>query len=690
MDYRFSNNLVHETSPYLLQHAHNPVQWYAWKPEALELARKQNKPILLSIGYSACHWCHVMEHESFEDEDIADYMNEHFVCIKVDREERPDLDKIYQTAHQMLTQRAGGWPLNVVLTPDTHTPFFAGTYFPKDPRYGMPSFIDVLRRVTAYYQNHRHELAEHNDAVKHAFRQTEPTPQTKIDAAILNTAVNEVVDAYDPVYGGFGSAPKFPHPTSIELCLRAGAANYGQDPANPRLLHIAQHSLSTMAKGGLYDHLGGGFCRYSVDVSWTIPHFEKMLYDNAQLLPLYVDAWLATKNSFYLEIATDTASWVIREMQSEDGGYFSTLDADAEGEEGKFYAWTVDQLQATLSEEEYAVMEVRFGLRGQPNFEGKWHLNIHHSVDTVAKRCAIEIDQARDLLRQARQKLFDARSKRVWPNRDEKILTSWNALMIKGMARAGRCLGQTDWLHSAEQALSYVNQHLWRDGRLLVTAKENKAHLNAYLDDYVFLIDAIIELNQARWRTAEIDFAVTLADTVLAQFEDKNHGGFFFTSNDHEKLLHRSKPVADEATPSGNGIAAKILNRLGHLLGDSRYLQASERIFYALTYSMQRYASAHCALVIALEEFLHPPDVIIIRGNRTAAQRWLSELEGFMPRTMAYMIPADEENLPGILKNLKSEQQVTAYICRGTSCSAPLYDVNLFINSIKQLRQTNA
>lgn len=684
-----ANSLINETSPYLLQHAHNPVNWYAWNPESLETARQQDKPILVSIGYSACHWCHVMERESFEDEDTADYLNEHFVCIKVDREERPDLDKIYQTAHQMLTQRPGGWPLNVVLAPDTHAPFFAGTYFPLVPRPGMPSFKDVLKRVIEYYRTHRGELGEHVEAIKQAFRQTEPTPGTDIDAEIVNIATRELIENYDPVYGGFGVAPKFPHPTNIELCLLAGVLGYGVNAPNPRLKHIAEHTLSAMATGGLYDQLGGGFCRYSVDDQWSIPHFEKMLYDNAQLLPLYTGAWLSSKNPLYREVAAATARWVIREMQSNDGGYFSSLDADSEGEEGSFYVWTLDQLRSALSEEEYAVTEVRFGLRGRPNFEGKWHLNVNAPLETVADNCGVELKHADELLKSAQEKLFDIRSRRVRPDRDEKILTSWNALMIKGMASAGRWLMHPEWVQSAERALNYIRQRLWHEDRLLAVAKGDRVHLNAYLDDYVFLIDAILELNQARWRTAEIEFALKLADIVLSQFEDKDHGGYFFTSNDHEELLHRSKSVADDAIPSGNGIGARTLNRLGHLVGELHYLQSAERTLRALSSSVHRYAYAHSTLVAAAEEFFDPPDIVIIRGDPTAGRRWLSLLHGFIPRTMTYIIPDEGKRPPGILGNLKNTKQVTAYICHGVSCSPPINDVETFIHHIEK-RESNA
>ena len=689
-EHKYTNSLIHETSPYLLQHAHNPVNWYAWNREALELAQQQDKPILLSIGYSACHWCHVMEHESFEDEDVADYMNQHFVCVKVDREERPDLDKIYQIAHQMLTQRPGGWPLNVALAADTHVPFFAGTYFPKTPRHGMPSFQEVLKRVVQYYRTNRKELEDHATAITNAFRQTEPTQDSEVNPGVLDIAVKELTDNYDPVYGGFGNAPKFPYPTGIELCMHAGASKRVEKPANPRALHIAQHTLKAMAEGGLFDQLGGGFCRYSVDAEWSIPHFEKMLYDNAQLLSLYVDAWQATRDDIYKDIALSTGEWVIREMQSSSGGYYSTLDADSEGEEGKFYVWTLEQLRETLSEQEYAILEVRFGLRGQPNFEGKWHFNITASLQTVAQRCGIDAQLAKELLETAKQKLFDKRATRPRPGRDEKILTSWNALMIKGMARAGHLMERSNFTQSAERALAYVEQDLWQQNRLLATAKDGNAHLNAYLDDYVFLIDAILELNQARWRTSEIEFAIELADIVLKHFEDKNNGGYFFTSDDHEKLLHRSKPTSDDATPSGNGIAAKVLARLGHLLGESRYLQSAERTLRLLSFNVMRYPSAHGALVMSMEEFLYPPDLIIIRGHLERALEWLTPIKGgYLPHTMIFLVPTEEKNLPGILSNFKCGQEVTAYICNGTSCTPPINDIDQFINTFRE-RKSNA
>ena len=688
-DHRQSNDLIHETSPYLLQHAHNPVNWRAWNRESLGLARDLDRPILLSIGYSACHWCHVMERESFEDEDTADFMNANFVCIKIDREERPDLDKIYQLAHHMIAQRAGGWPLNVVIAPDSHAPFFAGTYFPKHPRHGMPAFVDVLERVTGYFRSHRDELTGHASAVQEAFRRTEPAGEADVNPEIFSRAARELRDSYDPEHGGFGAAPKFPHPTTLELCLRYRTHNRDDEVNQPRSLQMAQHTLAAMARGGLCDQLGGGFYRYSVDRAWIIPHFEKMLYDNAQLLQLYVDAWQACGEDLFRDTATSTANWVIAEMQSPSGGYYSSIDADSEGEEGKFYVWSTDEIRSIIGEREYAAMEVRYGLAGTPNFEGKWHLNIAESLETVAGRCLVDVESAASLLSNAKKKLLESRAKRIHPQLDDKILTAWNALMIKSMAHAGRKLGQEEFVSSAQRALEFVRNSLWRNGRLLATARDDRAHLNAYLDDYVFLIDAVLELNQSRWRSSEMDFAITLADTVLEQFEDNDLGGLYFTSNDHEVLLHRTKPTADDATPSGNGIAAGVLLRLGHLLGETRYLETAERILRLFSATANRLPSAHGSLLIAMEEYLYPPRIIVLRSDPKTTREWTrSLLSQYAPDTMIMTIPNDEENLPGVLNNLKSALkpagETTAYICQGVSCSPPITRLEEFIDRVKQ------
>src|SRR5690606_18078750 len=430
---KYTNRLIHETSPYLRQHAHNPVDWYPWGEEALARARREHKPILLSIGYSACHWCHVMERESFEDEDVARVMNAHFVCIKVDREERPDLDKVYQLAHQLLTQRAGGWPLTVFLAPDDHAPFFAGTYFPKTPRYGMPGLIELLEQVARAWNEQREAIRARNRALQEVLGRMDPAPAAgpALGPELVRRALAELAGQYDPRYGGFGSAPKFPHPSSAALLLRRAEAGVSEPPA----LVMARDTLAAMARGGIYDQLGGGFFRYSVDPRWEIPHFEKMLYDNAQLLPLYARLAAVHGAGWARRIAEETAAWMIREMQAPAGGFYATLDADSEGHEGRYYVWERDQIRALLTPPEYEVVVRRFGLDAPANFEGRWHLNARMEPDAIARALGRERATVDGLLDAARARLLAARSERVRPARDEKILASWNGLAIGALAR---------------------------------------------------------------------------------------------------------------------------------------------------------------------------------------------------------------------------------------------------------------
>jgi len=672
------NRLIHETSPYLRQHAHNPVDWYPWGPEALEKAKREDKPILLSIGYSACHWCHVMEHESFEDEAVARVMNELFVSIKVDREERPDLDRIYQTAHQLLTGRPGGWPLNMFLAPADHAPFFGGTYFPRERRHGMPAFTDILRQVAAVWRERRHDVEQQNGALRDLFARLEPAAaEAPLTVAPLAQAVLELKRQFDPRHGGFGAAPKFPHPTSLALLLRHWARTRLAGKPDAEALHAVRHTLVLMARGGLYDQLGGGFCRYSVDERWEIPHFEKMLYDNAQLLPLYADAWQVTGDALLQRVALETGEWVMREMQSPDGGYYSTLDADSEGHEGRFYVWDVAEIRGLLSAEEWEIVEAHYGLQGEPNFEGRWHLNVHTDAAGLAERLQRPEAEIEARLDAARAKLFAAREKRVRPGRDEKILTSWNGMMVRGMAHAGRLLGRPDFVASAERAFDFVRTRLWRDGRLLATTKDGKAHLNAYLDDYVHLIDGGLALLQARWRAADLDFVRALADALLARFEDPRGGGFYFTSDDHEPLLARPKPASDDAIPSGNGVAAQVLLKLGHLLGEMRYLEAAARTLAALAGAVAQYPSAHGALLLALDEHLNPPQTVVLRGRGETLAAWQARCRlRHAPGRLAVAIPDDAADLPGLLAERKALGAATAYVCSGHACQAPVTELD--------------
>ena len=667
------NHLVDETSPYLLQHADNPVEWYPWGEAALQRAKQENRPILLSIGYSACHWCHVMAHESFEDLGTAELMNELFVNIKVDREERPDLDKIYQVAQQMLTHGSGGWPLTMFLTPQQQ-PFFGGTYFPKEPRYGMPAFRDLLRRVAQYYREQGEEIATQNAQLQAALAAMVPPPGLGVvlDDSPLALARAALAKSFDAGFGGFTGAPKFPHSTSIERCMRQWYATSADTEPDLKALYMASLTLTRMAEGGLYDQLGGGFARYSIDAAWMIPHFEKMLYDNGQLLCEYARAHLATGEALFAKIAHETADWVLRDMRSPAGSFYSSLDADSEGHEGKFYVWNRDEVQSLLTAREYDAFSARFGLDRSANFEGEWHLHISASLDDIAAALNEPVQAVAADIESARSKLLKARNLRVWPARDEKTLCSWNALMIKSLGLASRVLGRPDLAEAAGTAVDFLRRHLWRDGRLLATYKDGRAHLPAYLDDYALLADALLELLQTRWRSSDLDFARQLAEVLLDQFEDKDSGGFFFTAKDHEQLIHRSKTFADESVPSGNGFAASMLIRLGYLLGETRYLDAAERTLRAGWAAIQDYPQAHMSLANALEDFLSALQIVVIRGEASSAAHWASVLGRlYAPTRMIFAIPNDAQ-LPPALTAKRPGETTVAYLCTGMTCTAPL------------------
>ena len=681
----YINALINETSPYLLQHAHNPVQWYPWGEEALTLAKQQQKPILLSIGYSACHWCHVMAHESFEAPQTAAIMNELFVNIKVDREERPDLDKIYQMTHHLLVQRAGGWPLTLFLSPDNQYPFFGGTYFPPQPRYGMPAFTDLLKKVAAFYHEHQDQIEEQNSSLAKALRRYE-TPAKEdnlilIDPQPLNLAREELEQNFDSHLGGFAGAPKFPQFPNIERLLHHYKMTEQQGVADREGLKMALFTLNKMVLGGIYDQLGGGFCRYSVDEFWMIPHFEKMLYDNGLFLSVYSEAWQISSEPLFERAVSETADWVIREMQSPEGGFYSSLDADSEGQEGKFYLWSKDKVRNLLDEELYPPFAYHFGFNRPANFEGHWHLHVYHEREEVAEKYNLSLLEVETCLDKARQILFREREQRVRPGRDEKILTAWNALMIKGMAIAGRVFARPDYLHAAEKALYFIKNTLWVDEQLLATSKDGKAHLNAYLDDYAFLLDAILTLLQARWRDEDLAFALKLAEFLLENFADLEQGGFFFTARHHEALISRPKSFADDSIPNGNGIAALALGRLGHILGETRYLEIAEKTIQAAWSNIKRLASAHTTMLLAVEDYLFPPQIIILRGQPEMLKTWQSACQkDYAPQRLCLAIPTDATDLPGILAERKPPKEgAVAYICSGFQCRAPITSLDELI-----------
>jgi uncharacterized protein YyaL (SSP411 family) len=675
-----SNRLASETSPYLRQHADNPVDWWPWGDEALAAARAANKPILLSIGYAACHWCHVMAHESFEDEDTARVMNALYVNIKVDREERPDVDKVYQLAHQALARRGGGWPLTVFLTPDDLLPFFAGTYFPKAPRYGSPAFVQVLEGVRRWFDQKPDEVRAQNASLA-AFLAEHGRADAYADAlndAPIRVALERIEKSFDRQHGGHAGAPKFPHASEIELLLAADT------PSHHEMAHL---TLSRMAEGGLRDHVGGGFFRYCVDERWEIPHFEKMLYDNAQLLPLYAGIYAQPE---FAEAAHDCARWIVAEMSAPDGGFWSSLDADSEGEEGRFYVWDRDEVLRLLDADAFPVVEQRFGLDQPPNFEHHaWHLRAVASFDEVATALGITPEAARQRWRSARERLMGLRAQRVRPGLDDKILTAWNALMIGAAARAMDGSEESSALLSqAEVALDFLHANLWKDGSLYASHARGETKFPAYLDDHAFLLDALLAMLRIRWNARDIDWAIAIADALLERFEDRGTGGFFFTAHDAETLPQRPKPFFDESLPSGNGVAVRGLLRLGHLLGEARYLDAAERTLRAAWPMLVEMPNACCTLLIGLGEFLQPGTHIVVRyGSESAVVPWRAGLWRRADRDIdAYFIPANAKTLPGVLAGQGPLGDAVAYRCEGTSCGPPITTLDEWIATLGATR----
>ena len=607
-----------------------------------------------------------MAHESFEDEAIARLMNEMFVNIKVDREERPDVDKIYQTAHQLMTQRGGGWPLTMFLDGDDQRPFFGGTYFPNEPRYGMPAFGDLLEKISTYYTENRDDVRQQSARIVEVFNRIEPEPAgdgKALDDVPFAKVRETLEQTFDREFGGFGSAPKFPHPTTIDRLLRHWRSTANATEPDVEALFMAALTLARMAEGGLFDHVGGGFYRYSVDRHWQIPHFEKMLYDNGPLLAIYAQAAIATGEKLFADTANATADWMLADMRDDNGGFYATRDADSEGHEGLYYLWDPPEAEELLGDD-YEVFARRFGLNKGANFEGRWHLTVREQIT----------DDEAEAIERAKKTLLAQRATRVAPGRDEKQLTSWNALAIRGLAIAGRALDRTDLIDAASDAVDFLQQELIKDGRLYASHKDGKTRFAAYLDDHAFLLDALLELLQARWNPGHLAFAQQLAELLLEFFEDTEHGGFWFTANDSEQLIHRTKPLADEAVPSGNGIAAYALQRLGFLLGETRYLAAAENTLRAAWRAIEEYPHGHVSLLTALEEYLEPPEIIVIRGAADEIGRWRdSAAKLYAPRRLVFAIPGDEAGLPGALDERKPiDGETVAYRCVGTHCEMPV------------------
>ncbi len=617
-----------------------------------------------------------MAHESFEDAATAELMNKLFVNIKVDREERPDIDRIYQTAHQLLTQRPGGWPLTMFIDPADQRPFFGGTYFPDEPRHGLPSFRELLTHVAVFFKDRQSDVRDQGQQIADILARLEPVTDSSVvlNDFPLNAARQQIGKSIDREYGGIGDAPKFPHPSALDRLLRHWCAGaHGEEP-DVEALFLVSLTLTRMAEGGLYDQLGGGFSRYSVDRYWQIPHFEKMLYDNGPLLALYAQANLATGEALFERIGNETADWILADMQAPNGGFYSTRDADSEGHEGRFYVWTPDEVRQLLPQDQFDIVEQYFGLNAAANFEGDWHLTVQKPLKDISTDSGKTESEVVAIINKARDTLFEARSKRIAPDRDEKQLTAWNALAIRGLAIAGRSFDRPDLVDAATRAADFIAENMMIDGRLFASYKDDSVRLAAYLDDHAFMLDALLELLQARWNTRHLQLATSLADLLLTHFYDAENGGFFFTADDHEELMHRPKPMADDATPSGNGVAAIALQRLGFLLGETAYLDAAEQTLRNAWRAMDEFPHGHVTLITALEEYLQHPETIIIRGDAAEISQWQANAAKiYAPQRMVYAIPSATNDLPGALADRKADdKQTIAYRCIGSQCSLPV------------------
>ena len=664
------NRLAAESSPYLLQHQHNPVDWYPWGDEAFAAARASGKPIFLSVGYAACHWCHVMERESFEDQATADVLNQHFISVKVDREERPDVDQIYMSAVQLLT-RHGGWPMSVFMTPEGR-PFHGGTYFPPEPRQGMPSFQQVLTAVHDAWMNRRDELESGAGRLTEAIQAADSLdlPSAPLTDDDLRRASQALAGSEDRTHGGWGQAPKFPQAMAIEFLLRRHLAT-----GEALLLDIADRALHRMARGGIYDHVGGGFHRYSVDAAWHVPHFEKMLYDNSQLARVYLHAWQIGGDPAHRRVVEETLDWVQREMTHPAGGFFSTLDADSEGEEGKFYVWSLDELRDVLGPDADLVADT-YDVSDRGNWEG---VNIPRrlkDLDVLAYQHDVSTSEIQAAADRARPRMFERRAHRIRPGLDDKIITAWNGLMIAAFAEAARAIDRDDYLATATSAAEFCTTELWRHGnRLWRTWKDGRARFNAYLEDYACLAEGLLELYQTtfdeRWFTA----AQTLSDAMLEHFLDPE-GGFYDTSTDHETLVTRPKNIQDNATPSGGSMAITVLGRMHALTGEARYLDAAERALTAVGPGAASYPTAFAQWFSAADSLVGRPVGIALAGDSDHRQSLLGVVrETYRPRTVvAAAGDAAESSIPLLQDRHPLNGQAAAYVCHGFVCKLPTAD----------------
>ncbi len=686
-----ANRLIHESSPYLLQHAENPVDWYPWGEEAIERARELGRPIFLSIGYSACHWCHVMEHESFENSAIAELMNAHFVCIKVDREERPDLDQIYMNSVQLMTGQ-GGWPMSVFLTPGLQ-PFYGGTYIPPAPRFNSPGFPHVLKQVHAAWTSRRDEILSGAEEVTARIREMAGARagSSELSEATLANAQQELLQAADRRHGGFGGAPKFPHAMDIRVLLRC-SKRFADDDA----LDVAVTALDKMAAGGIYDHLGGGFHRYSTDERWLVPHFEKMLYDNALLVPAYLEAYQITGREDFARVVRETLDYVLREMTQPEGGFYSTQDADSEGVEGKFFVWSQQEVVNVLGKERARTFSTCYDVTARGNWEGSTILNRPRALAECARERKVAPEELVQTLDECRRLLFDVRGNRVAPPRDDKILVAWNGMMISAMARAAPILGETQYRDAAVEAAHFILEQM-RDerGRLLHSFKDGKARFGAYLDDYACLIDSLVDLYQATFDPHWLRHAVELAETMQERFADPE-GGFFYTPDDHEQLIARNKDSQDSSTPSGNAVAAMALARLGRLTSRGEFVERATETLESFSEQIARFPMASGQALLTLE-FLHGPayEFVLVEGGKAAENDAATSalFSRFLPNKVVVRGadsgdgPASELLQPLLEGRTSADGEPTLYVCRGGTCQRPLVGVEAIVSGIGELSE---
>ncbi|MFL6254237.1 MAG: thioredoxin domain-containing protein [Pyrinomonadaceae bacterium] len=671
-EHKHTNRLAQESSPYLLQHAHNPVDWYAWGEEALARAKSEDKPILLSIGYSACHWCHVMERESFENEEIARQMNEQFVNIKVDREERPDLDQIYMNAVQMMT-RHGGWPLTVFLTPDL-VPFYGGTYFPPQDRQQMPGFPRILASVSEAYRTRPDEVRQSAWEILSELRRMSVAQESSevINTQLLDNAYRGLARSYDPRFGGFGSAPKFPSSMNLDYLLRTYRRT-----GDARALEMLTHSCRMMAEGGMYDQLGGGFHRYSTDARWLVPHFEKMLYDNALLTRLYLHAHQATGEQFFRRVAEETLGYVKREMLDASGAFYSTQDADSEGVEGKFFVWDKEEVESLLGPEDARLFCAYYDVTEGGNFEEQNILHVERSAEEVARELNVTVERLAEAVERGRGRLFTERERRIKPGRDEKVITAWNGLMLEAYAEAAAVLERDDYREMAERNAQFILDTLVKDGLLLHVYKDGRAKHVGFLDDYAFVVSGLVTLYETTGRLRWLEAALTLTDKMVEEFWDEEGGGFFYNGRSGEQLIVRSKDYFDNATPSGNSVAAEALLRLSVLTGNEDYRRKAVNVLRLVRDAVERYPSAFGYALGAIDFYLSTPREIVVVGDETQARTLLREVWGrYLPnKVVALSTNVDEAAarlVPLLRERTAQGGRATAYVCESYTCLQPV------------------